>query len=168
MKFIALLLCAVVCPILAAEPIRVLVWDEQQPQQKPAYGEKFLGETIAAHLEKQPGLSVKTARLDDAEQGLSDATLDATDVIVFWCHRRVKDQDDARMEAVVKRVMDGKLAFIALHSAHWAKPFVRLMQERAKADALATSDGADMVTAGRRDGPAQGGHGRVLAASQCA
>ncbi|MGB8169134.1 MAG: ThuA domain-containing protein [Chthoniobacteraceae bacterium] len=131
-----LVLLLTVTTTLRANDIRVLVWDEQQPQQKEAYGEKFLGETLAAHLEKQPGLSVKTARLDDAEQGLSDATLDATDVLVFWCHRRVKDQDDARMEAVVKRVLDGKLALIALHSAHWAKPFVRLMQERAKADAL--------------------------------
>jgi hypothetical protein len=58
----------------------VLVWDEQQPQQKEGYGEKFLGETIAAHLAKLPGLSVKTAKIDDADQGLSDATLDATDV----------------------------------------------------------------------------------------
>jgi trehalose utilization protein len=48
----------------------------------------------------------------------------------------VKDQDDARMEAVVKRVMEGKIGFIGLHSAHWAKPFVRLMQERSKADAM--------------------------------
>ncbi|MFN0078908.1 MAG: ThuA domain-containing protein [Prosthecobacter sp.] len=136
MKLIALLLSALVCPIFAVEPIRLLVWDEQQPQQKPAYGEKFLGETIAAHLEKLPGLSVKSARLDDAEQGLSDAALDATDVLIFWCHRRVKDQDDARMEAVVKRVMEGKIGFIGLHSAHWAKPFVRLMQERSKADAM--------------------------------
>ena len=43
----------------AADPIRVLVWDEQQPVQKTAYGEKFLGETIAAHLGKLPGFSVK-------------------------------------------------------------------------------------------------------------
>ena len=131
---------------LCANDIRVLVWDEQQPQQKEAYDEKFLGETIAAHLEKQSGLSVKTARLDDAEQGLSDATLDATDVLVFWCHRRVKDQDDARMEAVVKRVLDGKLSLIALHSAHWAKPFVRLMQERAKTDALKQVPEADRAS----------------------
>jgi trehalose utilization protein len=59
----------------------------------------------------------------------------------------VKDQDDARMEAVVKRVMDGKLAFIALHSAHWAKPFVQLMQERAKADALAKIPEAERASA---------------------
>ena len=130
-----------------AEPIRVLVWDEQQPQQKEAYGEKFLGETIAAHLEQQSGLSVKTARLDEAEQGLSDATLEHTDVLVFWCHRRVKEQDDARMEAVVKRVLDGKLSLIALHSAHWAKPFVRLMQERAKADALQQLPEAERASA---------------------
>jgi trehalose utilization protein len=130
-----------------AEPIRVLVWDEQQPQQKEAYGEKFLGETIAAHLEQQSGLSVKTARLDEAEQGLSDATLEHTDVLVFWCHRRVKEQDDARMEAIVKRVLDGKLSLIALHSAHWAKPFVRLMQERAKADALQQLPEAERASA---------------------
>jgi trehalose utilization protein len=136
MKLIVLLLCGLGWPIFAADPIRVLIWDEQQPQQKEGYGEKFLGETIAAHLAKVPGLTVKTAKLDDADQGLSDATLDATDVLIFWCHRRVKDQDDARMEAVVKRVMEGKLGFIGLHSAHWAKPFVRLMQERAKADAI--------------------------------
>ncbi|MEY4482847.1 MAG: hypothetical protein RL693_299 [Verrucomicrobiota bacterium] len=146
MKLLITLLLAITATV-SAKDIRVLVWDEQQPQQKEAYGEKFLGETIAAHLEKQPGLSVKTARLDDAEQGLSDATLDATDVLVFWCHRRVKDQDDARMEAVVKRVLDGKLSLIALHSAHWAKPFVRLMQERAKADALAQIPTPERATA---------------------
>lgn len=120
----------------AANPIRVLVWDEQQLEQKQAYGERFLGETIAAHLEKLPDLVVKSVKLDEAGQGLSDAVLDATDVLIFWSHRRARDQDDARMEAVVKRVLEGRLAFIGLHSAHWAKPFVRLMQERAKADAI--------------------------------
>ena len=34
----------------ADAPVRVLVWNEQQPEQKPAYGDKFLGETIAAYL----------------------------------------------------------------------------------------------------------------------
>jgi trehalose utilization protein len=147
MKSIALLLGALVCPIFATEPIRVLVWDEQQPQQKEGYGEKFLGETLGVHLAKLPGLAVKTAKLDEADQGLSDATLDATDVLIFWCHRRVKDQDDARMEAIVKRVMEGKLGFIGLHSTHWGKPFVRLMQERAKADAIKALPEVERATA---------------------
>jgi trehalose utilization protein len=147
MKLIVLFIAALVGPIFAVEPIRLLVWDEQQPQQKEGYGEKFLGETIAAHLAKLPGLSVKTAKLDDADQGLSEATLDATDVLIFWCHRRVKDQDDARMEAVVKRVMEGEIGFIGLHSTHWGKPFVRLMQERAKADAVKALPEAEHATA---------------------
>jgi trehalose utilization protein len=120
----------------AADPIHVLVWDEQQPKQSQGYGDKFLGDTIAAHLSTLPGLSVKSTNLNAPEQGLDDATLDTTDVLIFWSHVRQKDQDDARVEAVVKRVMDGKLSLIALHSAHWSKPFVRLMQERSKADAM--------------------------------
>ena len=147
MKCIVLLLCSLVSAVFAAEPIRVLVWDEQQPEQKQGYGEKFLGETLAAQLAKLPGLAVKTAKLDETDQGLGDAALEATDVLIFWCHRRVKDQDDARMEAVVKRVMEGKLGFIGLHSAHWAKPFVRLMQERTKADAVKALPAAERATA---------------------
>ena len=112
MKPLLLLLLFITVTASAAD-IRVLVWDEQQPEQKKAYGEKFLGETIAAHLEKMPGLVVKTARLDDFDQGLSDATLDATDVLVFWSHRRAKEQNDARMETVVQRVLAGRLALIA-------------------------------------------------------
>jgi len=146
MKLISILLLALTLPATAKD-IRVLVWDEQQPQQKEGYSERFLGESIAEHLQKQPGLAVKTAKLDDADQGLSDATLDATDVLIFWCHRRVKEQDDARMEAVVKRVMEGKLGFIGLHSTHWGKPFVRLMQERAKADAVKDLPEVERATA---------------------
>ena len=134
---------------LAAEPkpIRVLIWDEQQPQQAQGYGDKFLGETLAAELRGRSGLEIKTAKLVDPEQGLSDAALDGTDVLVFWCHRRVKEQDDARVEAVIKRVLAGKLGFIALHSAHWSKPFVRLMQERTKEDAKKGLTAAEIAAA---------------------
>jgi trehalose utilization protein len=123
--------------IQAADPaaVRVLVWDEQQPEQKQAYGEKFLGQTIAAHLEKQPALTVKSVNLASPEQGLDEATLDATDVIVWWGHRKHGEVTAAHTDAVVKRVMEGKLALIALHSAHFSKPFMRLMDERSKADA---------------------------------
>lgn len=131
----------------AAQPLRVLVWDEQQPEQQQAYGKTFLGGTLAAHLAKQPGLVVHSVRMDDAQQGLSDALLDEHEVLVFWSHRRVRQQDDARAEAVVQRVMQGRLGLVALHSAHWAKPFVRLMQERAKADALASLPAGERATA---------------------
>src|SRR5262245_37189272 len=60
-------------------PVRVLMWDEQQPEQKRAYGEKFLGETIAAHLSSQPGFVVKNVSLKSPSQGLDEATLGDAD-----------------------------------------------------------------------------------------
>jgi trehalose utilization protein len=131
----------------APAPIRVLVWDERQPEQKKAYDGGFLGDAIAKHLAGLPGLAVKSVSLDSPEQGLGEATLAETDVVIFWCHKRPLEQDDARTEALVRRVMAGKVGFVALHSAHWAKPFVRLMQERAKADAVAALPDAERATA---------------------
>ena len=99
---IFLLLAALAVPAFAADqPIRVLVWDEQQPEQKQAYGEKFLGEAIAAHLARQPGLTVKTTRLEAPEQGLNEATLDATDVLVWWSHKKNPAVSDERAERIV-------------------------------------------------------------------
>lgn len=148
----AILVAACFCLSLTVQaadskPIRVLIWDEQQPQQRLGYKDRFLGETIAAHLVTLPGLSVMTTKLDAPEQGLSDATLDAADVLIWWGHIRHPVLTDANAERVAKRVREGKLGFIALHSAHWAKPFVRLMQDRAKADALAQVPEAERATA---------------------
>jgi trehalose utilization protein len=131
--FLTATFCGASC--FAGPVVRVLMSDEQQPEQKSAYAGKFLGETIAAHLEKQPGISVSLASMASPEQGLDEATLDKTDVIIWWGHKRHTEVADAAAERVVARVREGKLALIALHSAHWSKPFVRLMQERAKTDA---------------------------------
>jgi trehalose utilization protein len=147
MKILTALLSFLFCTARAAEPIRVLVWDEQQPEQRQAYGDKFLGETIAAHLEKLPGIVVRTTNLAAPEQGCDEATLDATDVLVWWAHRQCPALTNANAERIATRVRAGKLGFIALHSAHWSKPFVRLMQERAKADALAQVPEAERATA---------------------
>jgi len=133
-----LLACVLSNPAAAADPIRVLVWDEQQPEQKKAYGDKFLGETIAAHLATLPGLTVKSVNLKSPEQGLDSATLDKTDVIVWWGHVQHQAVNVASVERVVERVLTGRLSLVALHSAHWSRPFVRLMQERARTDASAS------------------------------
>jgi trehalose utilization protein len=118
-----------------AAPVRVLIWDEQQPTQKKAYGDRFLGETIADHLAKNSDFSVNTATLDDPEQGLSDETLDQTDVLIMWSHVRNGQQHPTKAESIMRRVRDGKLGFLPIHSAHWCKPFVSIMQERSKEDA---------------------------------
>src|SRR3954470_3143101 len=74
-------------------PIRVLVWDEQQPQQKPAY-DNFLGNAIADYLKEQNGFDVKSVKMDDREQGLPEDVLNDCQVLIWWGHVRNKDVKD--------------------------------------------------------------------------
>lgn len=120
----------------AAGPVRVLVWDEQQAEQRVAYGGKFLGETIAEHLAGRPGLSARSVAISSPGQGVDEAALEGADVLIWWSHQKNHLVTDENVERIAARVKAGKLGLIALHSAHWSKPFVRLMQERAKEDAL--------------------------------
>lgn len=130
--FLLVALCAV-----EAKPIRVVVWDEEQPAQKKAYT-NFLGNAIADYLSKEPGITVKSVRLDDPDQGLSAETLDNCDVLIWWGHQRHGEVKDEHVHDVVNRIIAGKINLIALHSAHWSKVFIDAMGKRAVADALAS------------------------------
>jgi trehalose utilization protein len=130
-------------PLLPAAkaPIRVLVWDEQQPAQKQAYGDKFLGETIAAALSKNPALVVRSVAMPekgavDRDPALSADSLDNTDVLIWWGHQRHREVRWIVAEKLVERVQAGKLSLIALHSAHWSSPFVAAMNARTIEDAV--------------------------------
>lgn len=128
--FALTLFCAA---IVSAKDIRVVVWDEQQPAQKAAYS-NYLGNAIAEHLRTIPGLNVRSVRMDDPQQGLSEETLHACDVLIWWGHVRHKEVSNAKAREIVERIKAGKLSLIALHSAHWAEPFVEAMRERTKQD----------------------------------
>lgn len=142
------LLCPINSAIAADDkpPIRIVVWDEQQPAQKQAY-EDFLGNQIAGSLKKQPGLDVSSRRLDDPDQGISDDVLDRCDVLIWWGHVRHREIKPATGQRIVERVKQGKLSLIALHSAHWSTPFIEAMNERTIADALATLTPEERKTA---------------------
>src|SRR6266487_442398 len=105
------------------KPIRVLVWDEQQPVQSKTYGGKFLGEVIAAHLEKNPNLQVKSAALKDPDQGITPEILDNTDVLIWWGHIKHRQVKWETGDQIVDRIKANKLALIALHSAQGSTPF---------------------------------------------
>lgn len=120
---------------LAAAPIRVVVWDEQQPQQRLAYT-NWLGNQIAEALKSRPGLSVTSVRQNDPEQGLSAATLDACDVLIWWGHVRQGEISAEKAQDIVRRIQAGQLSLIALHSAHWSAPFMEAMNQRAREDAI--------------------------------
>ena len=121
--------------VSGVETINVVVWDEQQPAQKEAYDD-FLGNEIASYLEKQSGISVRTVNLASPEKGIADNVLNSCDVLIWWGHVRQFEITPEQGKAIVKRIKSGQLDLIALHSAHWATPFVEAMKDRTVSNAL--------------------------------
>ena len=120
----------------ARRDIRVVVWDEQQPEQKQAYG-NFLGNAVADHLKGIAGFSVRSVKFADPEQGLSDDVLNNCDVLVWWSHFRTNPAVTLEnAHKVLDRIKAGGLSLVTLHSAHWSAPFVEAMRYRATEDAL--------------------------------
>ncbi|MEC7564280.1 MAG: ThuA domain-containing protein [Planctomycetota bacterium] len=116
-------------------PIKVVVWDEQQPAQRQAYA-NFLGNAISEYLNQQDGIVSRSQKLSDAEQGIPDTTLDNCDVLIWWGHVRQSEITSERGQQIVRRIETGELDLIALHSAHWSTPFVEAMKRKSQLNAL--------------------------------
>ncbi|MBP7748213.1 MAG: ThuA domain-containing protein [Phycisphaerae bacterium] len=114
---------------MTAAPIRVLVWDENAPHVPVEVYRHNIRSAIAGGLIELGGahLDVRTAHLDDPQQGLSEQALATTDVLIWWGHVRHAEVSDAAVDRIVQRVREEGLGFIALHSAHYAKPFKRVL-----------------------------------------
>jgi trehalose utilization protein len=112
------------------QQIRVLVWGEFiQERTEDAVARVYprgIHEAIAEHLRKQPDMTVRTATLDEPEHGLGEAVLKDTDVLIWWGHVAHDKVSDHVVERVCRRVLEG-MGLIVLHSAHYSKPFRRLM-----------------------------------------
>jgi trehalose utilization protein len=111
-------------------PIRTTVWGENVHEQKnkdvaELYPKGMHGQ-IAALLNEDSNIKATTVTLQDAEHGMTEAKLDATDVLVWWGHTAHDKVDDAIVERVVQRVWQG-MGLIVLHSGHFSKVFKRLM-----------------------------------------
>ena len=109
------------------DAIRVLIWNEhrherQSPEVAAIYPDGIHG-TLAGPL-RRAGFDVRTGTLDEADQGLTD--LDWADVLVWWGHIAHDEVSDANVDRVQSRVLDG-MGFVGLHSAHYSRPFRRLM-----------------------------------------
>ncbi len=108
---------------------RVTVWSEhRQERTDPPVAAIYpdgIHEAIAAGL-RAAGFDVGTATLDEPEHGLTDAVLAATDVLTWWGHVAHGEVDDAIIDRVQRRVLDG-MGLIVLHSGHHSKIFRRLM-----------------------------------------
>ncbi|MDR0554681.1 MAG: ThuA domain-containing protein [Treponema sp.] len=110
--------------------IRVTVWNEYgDGQKKPPVSDVYpegLHETIAGFLNKDKGITAKTAVLSDPEQGLSEDALNNTDVLVWWGHMNHHLVEDQNVARVVEHVLRG-MGVVFLHSAHISKPFKALL-----------------------------------------
>lgn len=126
---------AAVTPFAFADQVHVLIWDERQPRQSEAY-DNFLGNEIAKRLkEESADFEIRSVWLEDPEQGLEAGNLEWADVIVWWGHVRHSDVTKENATRVLEYVREGKLDLVALHSAHWARPFVEAMNWRSVEDA---------------------------------
>jgi trehalose utilization protein len=119
----------------AESRIRVTVWDEQQPSQQRVYT-NFLGNHIAAYLQKNAAFQVRSANIKEPNFGLSHHLLEDTDVLIWWGHVRHDDIPQSIGDAIVARVRSGRLALVALHSAHWSIPFRSAMEARLIQDTI--------------------------------
>ncbi len=109
--------------------IRVLVWNEYEHEKKEeavrAIYPAGIHNAIADFLRAED-VTVRTATLDDPECGLTWEVLRETDVLLWWGHHRHGDVPDEVAQRVQEAVLQG-MGAIFLHSAHKAKPFMRLM-----------------------------------------
>ncbi|MDR3019370.1 MAG: ThuA domain-containing protein [Treponema sp.] len=110
--------------------IKVTVWNEYGDDQKDGIiaevYPKGMHTTIADFLNKDGNIQAQVSALADPEQGLSDALLDDTDVLIWWGHTHHEQVQDHIAKRVIERVQRG-MGIIFLHSAHKAKPFMGLL-----------------------------------------
>ncbi|MCL2545013.1 MAG: ThuA domain-containing protein [Clostridia bacterium] len=112
--------------------IRVTIWNEYRHEREEeaigaVYPEGIHG-AIAVAL-GGADFAVRTATLDMPEHGLTQQVLDDTDVLFWWAHVAHEEVQDAVVDRVHARVLDG-MGLVCLHSGHGSKLFQRLMGTR--------------------------------------
>ncbi|MFO7871398.1 MAG: ThuA domain-containing protein [Kiritimatiellia bacterium] len=112
------------------DKIRLMIWNEFVHEQKNEFVKKLyprgMHMAIADYIKKQSGVEVRTATLQDPEHGLTEEVLDNTDVLMWWGHVAHGEVDDAVVERVHNRVLDG-MGIMVMHSGHFSKIFKKLM-----------------------------------------
>ena len=109
-------------------PVRVLVWDEAPTHAPKSVYPKSINGGIADGLNEMGGGMIQAAvsNLDDPEQGVTAEALANADVLIWWGHARHDELADEKAELIKARVYAG-MGFIPLHSAHYSKPFRKIL-----------------------------------------
>ncbi|MBW3632104.1 MAG: ThuA domain-containing protein, partial [Chloroflexi bacterium] len=107
-------------------PIRVTVWNEYRHERederyRAVYPDGIHG-AIAEGLAVQEDLRIRTATLDEPDNGLPEDVLMETDVLIWWGHKAHEEVGDETVNRIQARVLHG-LGLGVLHSGHHAKIF---------------------------------------------
>jgi len=112
---------------VATDSVHALVWSEgTEPEETYP---NSIAATVAEHLNESSTFEARAATLDEDDQGASEERLGWADVVFWWGHERHDDVTDATVDRVETAVREDGTGFVALHSAHYARPFTRLIGE---------------------------------------
>ena len=110
--------------------IRITVWNEYRheklDEKVAAVYPDGLHAVIADGLTEAGFSNVRTATLDEPDNGLPAEVLAETDVLFWWGHMAHGEVDDATVDRVQEAVLKG-MGLIVMHSGHFSKIFRRLM-----------------------------------------
>ena len=110
--------------------IRITVFSEHNQDRhepvKSVYPDGIAQAIADAYL-CDPSFSVTQVVQQMPEHGLTQELLDATDVLVWWSHLDNPVFDDAVANRVCKRVLEGGMGFISLHSSIFSKPWQKML-----------------------------------------
>jgi trehalose utilization protein len=111
------------------ERINVTVWNEGiheklHEEVKNIYPNGI--HSVMCDFLTNQGFNVRTATLDERENGLPESVLETTDVLTWWGHMAHDQVGDELVERIRWRVLHG-MGLIVLHSGHHSKIFKRLM-----------------------------------------
>ena len=113
--------------------INVTIWNEFRHERSSSpvgdlirrHYPEGLHRTLANNL-AAPDLALRTVSLDEPDQGLPEAILQTTDVLIWWGHCAHAEVKEELVDRVQHRVLSG-MGLIVLHSGHFSKIFRRLM-----------------------------------------
>ncbi|MGH9720747.1 MAG: ThuA domain-containing protein [Bryobacteraceae bacterium] len=112
-------------PLLSKGSIRVMVWSERtEPVEIYPSG---INGALVERLNKERGIEATAANLSDPGQGLSEAALGATDVLIAFGHRHHKVVADENVDRIVRHVEERGMGYLPIHSSHYARAFQKIM-----------------------------------------
>lgn len=139
--------------------IRLTIWNEFRHEKTEEDVRRHYPDGMHAAIAEYFGgcdaIRARTATLEEPEHGLTQEVLDDTDVLIWWGHVAHAQVDDAIVDRVQRRILDG-MGLVALHSAHMSKIFQRMMgtsctlrwREADEKERLWIVDPAHPITAG--------------------